>query len=203
MLAVHSLYKTFNNNLVLKDVSLNVDAGSLLLLGGMNGSGKTTLLKVLSGIASFKSGKISFNNIDLNDDHYNKNVNFLCDKECLYSHLTVINNLSLILSMQRVKYYQDDIKHILKSLNILETKDIMIDQLSTGQIQKVKIARMMLHSNCNLCLLDEPESNLDSDGIKVLIQCLEEWKAKNKVIVLATHNMELYKELNPTIYKLD
>ena len=203
MLAVNSLYKTFNNNLVLEDVSLKVDAGSVLLLSGMNGSGKTTLLKVLSGISSFKSGKISFNNIDLNDDHYNKNVNFLCDKECLYSHLTVINNLSLILSMQRVKYYQDDIKHILKSLNILETKDIMIDQLSTGQIQKVKIARMMLHSNCNLCLLDEPESNLDSAGIKVLIQCLKEWKAKNKVIVLATHNMELYKELNPTIYKLD
>ena len=203
MLAVNSLYKTFNNNLVLEDVSLKVDAGSVLLLSGMNGSGKTTLLKVLSGISSFKSGKISFNNIDLQDDHYNKNVNFLCDKECLYSHLTVINNLSLILSMQRVKYFQEDIKHILKSLNILETKDIMIDQLSTGQIQKVKIARMMLHSNCNLCLLDEPESNLDSDGIKVLIQCLEEWKAKNKVIVLATHNMELYKELNPTIYKLD
>ena len=203
MLAVHSLYKTFINNLVLKDVSLNVDAGSLLLLGGMNGSGKTTLLKVLSGIASFKSGKISFNNIDLNDDHYNKNVNFLCDKECLYSHLTVIENLSLILRIQRIKHSQEDIKCILKILKLSDKKDITIDQLSTGQIQKVKIARMMLHSNCNLCLLDEPESNLDSAGIKVLIQCLKEWKEKNKVIVLATHNMDLYQELDPTIYKLD
>ena len=146
---------------------------------------------------------ISFNNIDLNDDNYNQNVNFLCDKECLYSHLTVIKNLLLILSMQCVKYDQEDIKRTLKSLNILEKKDIIIDRLSTGQIQKVKIARMMLNSNCNLCLLDEPESNLDIDGLKVLIQCLRKWKEKNKVIVLATHNIDLYKELNPTIYKLD
>ena len=105
--------------------------------------------------------------------------------------------------MQCVKYDQEDIKRTLKSLNILEKKDIIIDRLSTGQIQKVKIARMMLNSNCNLCLLDEPESNLDIDGLKVLIQCLRKWKEKNKVIVLATHNIDLYKELNPTIYKLD
>ena len=119
MLSVNSLYKTFNNNLVLNDVSLNVEGGSVLLLSGMNGSGKTTLLKVLCGISSFSSGKISFNNIDLNDDNYNHNVNFLCDKECLYSHLTVIKNLLLILSMQCVKYDQEDIKRTLKSLNIL------------------------------------------------------------------------------------
>ena len=203
MLSVNSLYKTFNNNLVLNDVSLDVEGGSVLLLSGMNGSGKTTLLKVLCGISSFNSGNISFNNIDLNDDNYNQNVNFLCDKECLYSHLTVIKNLLLILSMQCVKYDQEDIKRTLKSLNILGKKDIIIDRLSTGQIQKVKIARMMLNSNCNLCLLDEPESNLDIDGLKVLIQCLRKWKEKNKVIVLATHNIDLYKELNPTIYKLD
>ncbi len=203
MLAIHSLYKSFNNNFILNNISLNVNAGSLLLLSGMNGSGKTTLLKVLSGISSFNSGKISFNNIDLNDNLYSKNINFISDKECLYTHLSIFNNLSLILNMQSIKHSKEKIEKTLKNLNLLEKKDFTINQLSAGQIQKIKIARMMLHHNCNLCLLDEPETNLDSDGIKVLIECIKNWKSKNKVIVLATHNFDLYKELDPIFYEID
>ena len=203
MLYIHSLYKSFNDNFILNNVSLKVNAGSLLLLSGINGSGKTTLLKVLSGISSFNSGKISFNNIDLNDDLYNKNINFLADKECLYTHLNIFSNLSLILNMQSIKHRKEEIEKTLKNLNLFEKKDFPINQLSAGQIQKIKIARMILQSNCNLCLLDEPETNLDSDGIKILIKCIKDWKSKNKVIVLATHNLDLYKELDPIFYELD
>ncbi len=203
MLYIHSLYKSFNDNFILNNVSLKVNAGSLLLLRGINGSGKTTLLKVLSGISSYNSGKISFNNIDLNDDLYNKNINFLADKECLYTHLNIFNNLSLILNMQSIKHRKEEIEKTLKNLNLFEKKDFPINQLSAGQIQKIKIARMILQSNCNLCLLDEPETNLDSDGIKILIKCIKDWKSKNKVIVLATHNLDLYKELDPIFYELD
>tara|TARA_A100001011_G_C14251409_1_gene818049 strand:+ start:798 stop:1409 length:612 start_codon:yes stop_codon:yes gene_type:complete len=203
VLYIHSLYKSFNDNFILNNVSLKVNAGSLLLLRGINGSGKTTLLKVLSGISSYNSGKISFNNIDLNDDLYNKNINFLADKECLYTHLNIFNNLSLILNMQSIKHRKEEIEKTLKNLNLFEKKDFPINQLSAGQIQKIKIARMILQSNCNLCLLDEPETNLDSDGIKILIKCIKDWKSKNKVIVLATHNLDLYKELDPIFYELD
>ena len=62
---------------VLKNINLKIKKGELISLTGPSGSGKSTLLKVLSGISSFKSGKISFNNIDLQDDHYNKKLKVL------------------------------------------------------------------------------------------------------------------------------
>ena len=203
MLVIDSLKKSFNNIPILKEINLSVDPGNFLIIRGANGSGKTTLLKIISGISSFNSGSITYNNIDLNDEIYNDHINYMSDKECLYSHLTVIENLSLFLSMRKMNHDNSEIENKLEHLSILDKKNIIIDHLSSGQIQKVKIARVMLNKNCNLCILDEPEANLDGEGLKKLIHCIKGWKDEMKIILLATHNEELYKTLNPEFYNLD
>ena len=105
--------------------------------------------------------------------------------------------------MRNNKHAIEEIDSNLLNLNILDKKDIPIERLSAGQIQKVKLAKTMLCSKWDFCLLDEPETNLDKDGMEVLITCLRNWKEKNKIVVIASHNQKLYEELTPTILRLD
>ena len=190
--------KTINKNEIIKfkadnDISFTAKEGEVIGLIGPNGAGKTTLLRMIAGIMTPTSGKITIDNLNYKDNEIEikKKVAFLTGNTKLYKDLSAYELLIMC-----GKYYnmnKNNIEKRIKELvNIFDMESFLyqkIGNLSTGQIQRVSIARCLMH-NPKYYILDEPTSGLDIISSKVILDTIKEEKEKQKCILYSTHYME-------------
>lgn len=174
-------------------ISFKVDNGTIIGILGPNGAGKTTLLRMIGGILEPTSGTIMFDNLNYKDNEIEikKNIAYLSGNTKIYKSLSCYELLKMCGEIYGVekKQIEDRIEEISKRLNMSEFLYNRIANLSTGQTQKVNIARCLIHDP-KYYILDEATSGLDIISSQIILNFIKEEKAKGKIILYSTHYME-------------
>ncbi|MGL5353187.1 MAG: ATP-binding cassette domain-containing protein, partial [Clostridium sp.] len=197
MLVLKNVVKKFNNVNVLNNVNVEFKGGINFILGP-SGSGKSTLLKLISGMDKEFDGEIffkgeslkSFNKSKL-DDYYYNSVGFIWQNFQLINHLSVTDNIKLVLELSNLSEENKDkqVKSILNSLAITKLANVKVSKLSGGEKQRVAIARALV-KNPEIIIADEPTGALDSAASKVTMNILRKI-AKDKLVIVVTHDKSL------------
>lgn len=176
-----------------KDISFDVKDGEILGLLGPNGAGKTTLLRIIAGIMKPTSGEVIIDNKKYNKDDIKikKNISFLSGNTKLYKDISCVELLhmcALYYGMDK-KVIDKRINSVVKRFDMESFKNQRISSLSTGQTQRVGVARCVLHDP-SYYILDEATSGLDIISSQVILDFIKEERDKGKCIIYSTHYME-------------
>lgn len=165
---IERLVKTYGNQPVLHDLSLDVRAGELLTLLGASGSGKTTLLRILAGLERADTGRVIFGDAVVQDGAafvapQKRSLGMVFQNYALWPHLDVMGNLSLALREQSLPKNEiaQRVDEVLETVGLAGKQHRAIHQLSGGQQQRVALARALV-ARPRVLLMDEPLSNLDA-----------------------------------------
>ena len=215
MIRVKNLSKSYNNQLVLDNVSIDIKKGDFISIVGPSGAGKTTFLNIIGTIDSYDKNKntsLLFNKTDLtklSDDELslfrNKNIGFIFQFHQLLPELSVKENIllpSMIGKLDKDKSMKNlnSLSNILSIYNILEKKP---EFLSGGEKQRVAVARALIN-NPSILLADEPTGNLDSENAEKIHKLFKKInKDLNVTIILVTHNKGFSKIANKSILLKD
>ena len=192
MIEVRNLQKKFENIEAVKKINFNIKRNQTLALLGPNGCGKTTTIGMLLGLITPTSGQIFINESELNyKDHQFLNImNFASPYVELPKKLTVLENLEVYGRMYLIKNLKDKIYQIAQDLNLKNFLNKKTGELSSGQKNRVSLAKSLIN-NPEILLLDEPTASLDPDTGDYIRSYLEKYKIENNIsILLASHNMD-------------
>ena len=203
-------YKTGNfKQIALKDINLKFRKSEFVCILGQSGSGKTTLLNILSGLDRYDKGDLIINNKSTREfksadwDAYRNNcIGFIFQSYNLIHHISVLDNVELGLTLSGVakKERRKRALNMLDKVGLKKHINKKPNQLSGGQMQRVAIAREIVN-NPDVILADEPTGALDTKTSKEIMNLIKEI-AKDKLVIMVTHNPELAKEYATRIIEL-
>lgn len=165
-LKLNKLKKTYSGKIVLDSIDLELTDVKVVALIGASGSGKSTLLRQIAGLEAFDSGQIEVNGHVVNastDEAYRKRIGFVFQDHNLFPHLSVLENILLVLEKvhgRKRSEVMPEVMALLEQFGLLEHAEKKPHQISGGQGQRVSIVRA-LSIKPDLILLDEPTSSLD------------------------------------------
>ena len=175
------------------DISFNANDGEIIGILGPNGAGKTTLLRMIAGILEPTEGKIEFDKLNYkeNEIEIKQNIAYLSGNTKLYDTLSTYELLRMCADIYGVKKEKAEIriKELSKILNLDNFLYNKISTLSTGQTQRVNIARCLVH-NPKYYILDEATTGLDIISSQIILNFIKEEKKNGKTILYSTHYME-------------
>jgi polar amino acid transport system ATP-binding protein len=196
VLEVKNLRKSFEDNVVLNDLSLTVPDHTATVLIGASGSGKSTLLRCINLLDTIDDGSIYLDGKEISDpeinvDEVRKNLGMVFQSFNLFPHMSVLDNITL--SPIRVHKLlkdqaRDEAMTLLKRFDLADKADQYPDRLSGGQQQRVAIIRSIAVKP-RLLLLDEVTSALDPVLVNEVLSIVRDLKADGMAMVLATHEM--------------
>ena len=195
LLEIKNLKKSFNDNVVLKDISLSVEKGEVLAIIGPSGSGKSTLLRCITGLEEEDSGVIDFDGtFGLVFQNFN-----------LFPHHSVMKNITNApIRVQKRK--KDEVyrhaRELLKKMGLEDKEDAYPCELSGGQQQRVSIARA-LAMNPDILFFDEPTSALDPELTGEILTVIKELAREHMTMVIVTHEMAFARNVADTIIFMD
>ncbi len=192
-LEVKNLEKKFKNFTAVKNINFHIDNGQTLGVLGPNGCGKTTTIGMLLGLIKPSNGKILIddeNFENLNREKILSQFNFASPYVELPKKLTVKENLEIYGRLYGVKDLTRRIQEVSDDLNLSIFLNKKTGELSSGQKNRVSLAKSLIN-NPKILFLDEPTASLDPDIGDFVRNYIEDYKSKNKVsILLASHNMK-------------
>ena len=201
-LQVKNLVKKFNSTIAVNDISFEIEKNKTLGLLGPNGCGKTTSIGMMLGLITPTSGQIFINNISLEP----KNritllslMNFASPYIELPKKLTVKQNLEVYARLYGVNKIFDRITEMVEDLNLKDFLNKKTGELSSGQKNRVSLAKSLINKP-KLLFLDEPTASLDPDVGDFVRKYLEKYKENNDLtVLLASHNMKEVERLCDSI----
>jgi len=190
---IKNLNKNYNNILAVKNISFKINKGSIVGLLGPNGCGKTTTIGMILGLIKPTSGTVFINGQNIENENNRttilEKVNFISPYVELPKKLTVEENLKVYGRLYGVNNLKDKISDLMKQLNLLEFNKRKTGELSSGQKNRVSLAKALINEP-EILLLDEPTASLDPDVGDFIRTYLEDFASKkNTTILLASHNM--------------
>ena len=188
ILDVKELTKSFNTNIVLDNISFDVEEGVIFGLLGPNGAGKTTMIRIILDILRADHGDIDIFGRKF-DDALKARIGYLPEERGLYQKITVFECLKYFAELKEVKKSDDKIDFWLNKVELYDYKSKKIEELSKGMQQKVQLVAAFIH-NPELLILDEPFSGLDPINTKLIKDILVDLKREGKTIILSTHQMD-------------
>jgi len=195
LLEIKNLKKSFNDNVVLKDISLSVEKGEVLAIIGPSGSGKSTLLRCITDLEHEDSGVIKFDGtFGLVFQNFN-----------LFPHHSVMKNITnapIKVQKRDKKEVFVHARELLKKMGLEDKEDAYPCELSGGQQQRVSIARA-LAMNPDILFFDEPTSALDPELTGEILEVIKELAAENMTMVIVTHEMAFARNVADTIIFMD
>ena len=195
LLQVKNLKKSFDDNVVLKDISLSVEKGEVLAMIGPSGSGKSTLLRCITDLEQEDSGEINFEGtFGLVFQNFN-----------LFPHHSVMKNITNApLRVQKRK--KDEVfehaRDLLKKMGLQDKENAYPCELSGGQQQRVSIARA-LAMNPDILFFDEPTSALDPELTGEILTVIRDLAAEHMTMVIVTHEMAFARNVADKIIFMD
>jgi len=203
-LEIQGLKKSFGLKPILRSVDLELKQGERKALMGANGAGKTTLLRILAGLTAPGAGVVHIAGLHLTRDaqRVRQIVGFVGHQPYLYDELTAFENLLFFGRMYAVKDAQQRARALLHRVGLEKRVRERINTLSRGQLQRLALARALLHSP-RLLLLDEPDTGLDEQGNELLKELLDEHVAQGGAALFATHQLAHALKLGDSIVTLD
>lgn len=202
LIEVNNLTKIFNNYTAVNKVNFKIEKNKTIGLLGPNGCGKTTSIGMLLGLITPTEGEILINNKNLNDykrDEILSQLNFASPYVELPKKLTVRQNLDIYGRLYGVKNLEKNINEVSSDLDIKKFFERKTGELSSGQKNRVALAKSLINRP-KILLLDEPTASLDPYIGDFIRSYLQEYKSKNEVtILLASHNMSEVERLCDSI----
>ena len=195
LLEIKNLKKSFDDNVVLKDISLNVEKGEVLSIIGPSGSGKSTLLRCITNLEKEDSGEINFDGtFGLVFQNFN-----------LFPHHSVMKNITNA-PIKVQKRDKEEVfasaRELLKKMGLSEKENAYPCELSGGQQQRVSIARA-LAMNPDILFFDEPTSALDPELTGEILKVIKDLATENMTMVIVTHEMAFAKNVSDKIIFMD
>ena len=173
--------------------SFEANDGEVVGILGPNGAGKTTLLRMMAGIMEPTEGNIEFDGKNYKDNELEikRNLAFLSGNTKLYNRISIHELLQMCGKLYSMKQEEIDKREetVLDVLNLKDLKFAKIGSLSTGQTQRVGIARCILHDP-KYYILDEATTGLDLMSSQIILDFIKEERNKGKTIIYSTHYME-------------
>ena len=208
--------KRFNNQTVLRDVSLKMNRGEIVSIIGPSGSGKSTFLRCLGQLETIDGGSITVDGTVLASTDTNGTVNYASQETQhdlllrmgmvfqsfnLFPHMTVLNNI--MIAPRMVKGMKDDeilpiAEQLLKKVGLWEKRDMYPSRLSGGQQQRVAIARA-LAMNPEIMLFDEPTSALDPELTGEVLKTIKQLADDHMTMIIVTHEMNFAREVSDRV----
>ncbi|MDD6254496.1 MAG: ABC transporter ATP-binding protein/permease [Eubacteriales bacterium] len=213
MLQLKNIYKQYRTgNLVqnaLQDVNLSLRDSEFVSVLGPSGSGKTTLLNVIGGLDRYDSGDLIINGVSTKnysdrdwDTYRNRTIGFVFQSYNLIPHQTVLSNVELAMTISGVsrEMRRKRAEKALRRVGLGNQMHKRPGQMSGGQMQRVAIARALVN-NPDILLADEPTGALDTETSIQIMDILKE-VAKDRLVVMVTHNPELARQYSSRIINL-
>jgi len=188
---IDGLTKQFKNILAVKNISFKIGKGKIIGLLGPNGCGKSTTIGMMLGLIKPSSGTVIINgqNIEHNRTDLLEKMNFISPYVELPKKLTVEENLKVYGSLYGVKNLKHKIYDLMEKLNLFDFKSRKTGELSSGQKNRVSLAKALINDP-EILLLDEPTASLDPDVGDYIRGFIENYASnKGATILLASHNM--------------
>ena len=202
IIEIKNVSKTYGDNTVLNNLSLNIRKNEFLTLLGPSGCGKTTTLKILAGFESGDSGKVLFNGEDISNlPPYKRQLNTVFQKYALFPHMNVYENIAFGLKIKKVSKNEIDkkVSEMLKLVALEGFEKRSIDSLSGGQQQRIAIARALVNEP-KVLLLDEPLGALDLKLRKEMQSELKRIQQRLGItFIFVTHDQEEALTMSDTI----
>ena len=188
---INNLNKSFENILAVKNINFKIDKGRIIGLLGPNGCGKSTTIGMMLGLIKPTSGTVVINgqNIENNRTNLLEKMNFISPYIELPKKLTVEENLKVYGRLYGVKNLESKISELMEKLNLTQFKKRKTGELSSGQKNRVSLAKALVNDP-EILLLDEPTASLDPDVSDYIRTFIEDFASKKgTTILLASHNM--------------
>ncbi len=194
---VINLSKSYKSKQAVKSINFKINENEIVGLLGPNGCGKTTTIGMMLGLLKPTSGKVLINGIDIEKNKISllHKMNFISPYIELPKKLTVRQNLIVYGKLYNVNNLQNQIDYLSDKLRLEKLLDNVTGELSSGQKNRVSLAKALIN-NPTVLLLDEPTASLDPETGDFVRTFLENYKKENKIsVLLASHNMDEVKRL--------
>ena len=199
---VSHLKKNFGDLEVLKDVSIDIHEGEVVVILGPSGSGKSTFLRCLNRLEEITGGTVIVDGYDITDKHTDinkvrENVGMVFQLFNLFNNLDVMGNMMLApteLKKATKEEARENAMRLLKRVGLADKADAFPAQLSGGQKQRVAIARA-LAMNPDIMLFDEPTSALDPEMVGEVLQVMQGLAKEGMTMVVVTHEIGFAREV--------
>ena len=213
MIAIRDVHKAFQDNKVLKGVSIEINKGDVVVILGPSGSGKTTLLRTINFLERADSGTLEWEDERLDLRHASrkevaqirKKTAFVFQNYNLFQNKTALGNVMEGLTVAR-KVPKDEAEKIAKTaldkVGLSDRYDYYPSQLSGGQQQRVGIARAVA-VNPDIILFDEPTSALDPELIGEVLNVMKDLAAEGTTMIVVTHEMKFAQEVANKVIFMD
>ncbi len=192
MIEVNNLTKMFGNTLAVENINFKINKSKIVGLLGPNGCGKSTTIGMLLGLIKPSTGSVVIDgkNIEKNRTNLLKKMNFISPYIELPKKLTVEENLKVYGRLYGVNNLQNKIDDLMEKLNLKDFRSRKTGELSSGQKNRVSLAKALVNEP-EILLLDEPTASLDPDVGDYIRAYIEEYASNKKAtILLASHNMD-------------
>ncbi len=190
------IVKSFDGQIVLKGINLDIYENEFVTLLGPSGCGKTTLLRILGGFLDADEGKVIFNGEEISSKPpYERELNTVFQKYALFPHLSVYENIAFGLKIKKISkdIIDQKVMKMLRLIGLEGYEDKNTTLLSGGQQQRAAIARALMAKPA-IVLADEPTGSLDSSASMEVVGLLKSCAEKFcQTVILATHQEEVAK----------
>ena len=210
ILKFENIYKSFGNQLILNNLSIEIQKGDTVAILGPSGSGKTTFLNIAGALDVADSGKILFKNQDISSmtekersAFRNKNVGFVFQQHYLLPQCTVLENVlipTLTYTNKTDKLVATKrAEQLLEKLGMFEHRFKLPGQLSGGECQRTAFVRALINEP-ELLLADEPTGSLDEESAaKLSAELIQLNKELNTTLIVVTHSIKLAQQMNSVL----
>lgn len=172
-----NICKSYDENIILDNLSLETKTGDLLYIKGINGSGKSTLLKIIAGITKPDSGEIV---IDENEE-----IGALIENPGFIENETAEFNMKFLYNLKH-HYDEKKVRELMHKF-LLNPGNKQVSKYSVGMRQKLGIIQAVMEDQ-NLLLFDEPTRGLDEDSVRVFSDLVNEYAKNNKTVIICAHD---------------
>ena len=207
MISFNNVCKIYSGNKVLFNTNLLIDKGEFIFLTGSPGSGKTTFFKLLSGLEKPNKGSILVNNQNIVNFHhdevsdYRKKLGIILQNNYLLEGETALENVILPLKINGNGDTQNKAKAVLDLVGLNNHANKIVNYLSEAEKQRVSIARALI-SSPEIIIADNPTRNLDQELSRKMIEILIKLSKYGTTVFVATHELNLVKELNQRVFNI-
>ena len=191
IIEIKELKKVFNKTIAVDNLNFKIQKGKIIGLLGPNGCGKSTTIGMMLGLIKPTSGSVIINNKNIENNRTSllEKMNFISPYVELPKKLTVEENLKVYGRLYGVKNLKEKIDNLIEKLNLIEFKSRKTGELSSGEKNRVSLAKALINDP-EILLLDEPTASLDPDVGDYIRSFIEDFASnKGSTILLASHNM--------------
>ena len=206
IISIKNISKTFGKNIVLRDISLDVNKGEVITIIGSSGSGKSTLLRCINRLEEADNGAIYYNEINILDNNTDINkiresIGMCFQSFNLFNNMNVIENCTL--ALRKIKKMDKNSAneialHYLEKVGMKNFAHAKVQTLSGGQKQRVAIARSLCMSP-EIMLFDEPTSALDPELVGEVLDVMKQLAQEGMTMIVVTHEMAFAREVSSRV----